>query len=82
MTDEERQRMCADLRRCKSSWLEDVADELERLWRQSQMTDARSKLEQAKQAPEAKKRRFLDIFFFHDECASALRSRAAERSKK
>jgi hypothetical protein len=42
---------------------------------------ARSKLEQAKQAPEAKKRHFLDISFFHDECASALRARAADRGR-
>jgi hypothetical protein len=31
MTDEERQKLIADLRRCKSSWLEDAADEIEAL---------------------------------------------------
>jgi hypothetical protein len=31
MTDEERQKLCADLRRCQSSWLEGAADEIERV---------------------------------------------------
>jgi hypothetical protein len=38
MTDEERQKLCADLRRCQSSWLEDAADEIERLAGQLQTT--------------------------------------------
>jgi hypothetical protein len=36
MTDEERRRMIDDLRRCKSSWLEDVANEIERLARENE----------------------------------------------
>jgi hypothetical protein len=46
MTNEERQRMCDDLRRCKSSWLEDVADEIERLAEELQYQYACDKAQQ------------------------------------
>jgi hypothetical protein len=46
MTDEERRRMVDDLRRRKSSWLEDVADEIERLAEELQYQYACDKAQQ------------------------------------